>query len=348
MAKKPEDTPTRQLPDGTDVPDTTLIIPGLATPVTISAETQRALTKTHPNRAVVSTIMSKINTQMNKRYGGSGPALQWLVDLPEKTVFSTGIDHLDGLLHGGLAHGSLVHIYGKAQAGRTSLALSIAGQADSVLYIDGERKVTLEWARQFGGHGDYIIAQPACLEEAFELTRYMLNAGTQLVILDSLPSLPALRETDETDYSKNTGMAQTAGFLSRKLPVIKTLLYEKQATLVIINGVRANINAMPFGEQFHTFGGLALPAIADTALLVARKSWIKQTVAKEDRVIGHELVYQVIKCSHAAPQQSGGCPLVFGKGFVPYDQLKDAKKELIDDEVSVQEIADDITGGSRA
>lgn len=319
-------------------------IPGMGA-VTLSTSTTSALAKTHPNKAVINTVMSKINTQMSKRYGGS-VALQWLADLPEKTVFSTGIAHLDSLLNGGLSHGSLVHLYGKAQSGRTSLALSLAGQADSVLYIDGGRKITLEWARQFGGHGDYIIAQPECLEEAFELARYMINAGTQLVILDSLPILPVSRELEETNYLKNTGMAQTAGFLARKLPVLKPLLYEKQATLVIINDLRANTNAMPFGEQYHTFGGLALPSFADTALVVARKSWMKQTIAGEEAVIGHELVYQVIKSGHSAPQQSGGCPLIFNKGFIPYDQLKDVKKELIEESVSVQEIEDDLKGDS--
>lgn len=279
---------------------------------------------TKPSTVTHSQIITQLIAQLNKQLGWT--ALARLTDLPKRQHISTGITHLDGLLNGGYPAGCVLEIFGQKQSGKTSLALSIAGQRDSVLYIDGERKITPEWAQKFGAHGDYVIAQPTCLEEALELTKIFLQAGTNLVVIDSLPSLPSRKEVEEKNFDKNTGMAHTAGLLARKLGVLNNLCHEMGGNLLVVNQLRANTNAMPFGEQYHTFGGLMLPSIASVRISVARKSWLKH---EKLGVFGHELVYLVDKSSVSAPRQGGDIPLVFAQGFVPADQLPAVRSQLL-------------------
>ena len=297
------------------------------------------------------TVLDGLLADLNMKY--KGQVVQWLSDTLDKDRFSTGIDHLDMLLGGGIPKGCIVEIFGLKQSGKTSLALTMAGQCESVLYIDGERKITKAWAELFGAHGEYVIAQPSCLEQALELVRHFIHSGTQLIIIDSLPSLPSRKEQEETNYDKNTGMAHTAGILSRKLGVLNNLCHEMQATLVIVNQLRANVNAPPFGEQYHTFGGLMLPSIAAVRISVARKSWLKDA---RIGVYGQEVAYLIDKSSVSAPRKGGDAPLLFDHGFVDQhahtnilpvlrDKFTTARKQttvITSDDVSVQEVFQEV------
>src|SRR6266550_3537704 len=85
---------------------------------------------------------------INKAYGAG--TIMWIEDVPVLPKVSTGIMHLDDILQGGMEVGGIVIVYGKEKSGKTALALQIAGKEDNgVVYIDGERKMSLAVARRF-------------------------------------------------------------------------------------------------------------------------------------------------------------------------------------------------------
>jgi recombination protein RecA len=262
---------------------------------------------------------------LQKTYGPK--SLFRLGDQPARERVSTGLPELDYQLNGGLLRGSIVEIFGLKGSGKSSLACQIGGKCDRVLYLDGERSLSPDDLNRFHMTPDNtIIGYPGTLEEALEITLHFARCRADMVILDSLPSFPVAKEVDEKDFTKNTGMAHCAGLLSRKLPVLNNACFQSGTILVIVNQQRANVGAMPFAEQYHTFGGLALPSFAETRIAVARKSWLKH---EKLGVLGQELVYLIDKSNHAKPRQGASLPLVFAKGFVSYQELPDIRKELI-------------------
>jgi len=287
---------------------------------------------------------------VNSKYGAG--TLQLLSQMQARRRISTGIDHLDCILGGGLPAGGILEVVGINQSGKTTMALSIAGQAESVLYIDGERKLDFNYAQLFGVCPSYTIAQPYCLEEALELARIFLQAGVKLIVVDSLPSLPPRKEAEGKDFDKVEGMAMTAGILARKLPVLNNLCYKMDANILIVNQYRDNINRpTPWSPPYHTFGGWALRHYALIELVVARTKWEK------DEKLGtwsHRLGYFVNKSWGAPPQRGGDIQLVFGRGWVPHEDVPAVKKSMrkalkekivdadplgVEDRVSDEEIA---------
>lgn len=271
-------------------------------------------------------ILEQLVTAMQKNYGSN--SLRWMDETLERQKISTGIFSLDQRLHGGLPVGSLVQIYGIEQSGKSSLAASIAGHMDTVVYIDADRKMGDERARTFNlTSKNCILALPDTLEEALEVTLAFVKAGVKMVVIDSLPALPSRKELEEKHFDKQTGMAYTAGLLGRKLGLINDAAYSSKTIVLIVNQKRANMNAMPFGKQHHAFGGLMLPSMLSVNIAVAAAR--KLNYEGKDKGLppyGQEIAYLIEKSTVSPPFLGDILPFVFNQGFVSYTDLPEARQ----------------------
>ncbi len=281
--------------------------------------------------------IAAIELVMNDIQGKHGNVIAWMKDVAETEYLSSGIAELDEMLMGGLPKGRITEVFGAKSSGKTPMACQLVSQSGVCLFVDAERKMTGDLATKMHLPENTIRLRPNSLEEAFEDIEKYICLGIDSIVVDSLPALPPLKESDNKDGTKIVGISPTAGFMSRRVPVLLRLLDEKNVTFVVVNQQRANINAPAFGEQYHTFGGLALANYASVRLAVNRMAWLKH---EKLGVYGVEIAMMLDKCNTGAKPRSGlSLPLVYDIGFVPNTELADARKILIAEGKTVKPIA---------
>jgi recombination protein RecA len=276
-------------------------------------------------------LLDKLIQGFRTQYGPR--AAFWLSELPTRERIATGIEQLDRALGGGMPVGCIIEIFGGAGAGKTSIALSIAGNVNGlVVFIDGERKIEADHAKKFGATENFLILRPDYLEQAFDWTEKFLQIGAKLIVLDSLPSLIPKKALDEKNLEKQAGVALTAGFLSQKLGIFIGLCDRLNASLIVINQNRANFNMVnQYVDPYHQFGGHMLPSVASMRLRITRGADLKPEGKTYDPIgiYGQKLNWKISKSSIGPSQQIGEIPFVYSKGFVPHDELLAVKKELL-------------------
>ena len=113
-----------------------------------------------------SAVLARTVCDVNKRYGAG--TLFTLGNAPHLTpsVIHTGLDSLDAALGvGGIPKGKIIEIYGPEAAGKTALALHIAKQASSALFIDADYGLSPEFLADAAG---MRLLHVETLEEALE------------------------------------------------------------------------------------------------------------------------------------------------------------------------------------
>ena len=106
---------------------------------------------------------------------------------------SISIDHAIGI--GGLPCGRVVEIFGPESSGKTTLALSVVGQAQKrggiAAYIDAEHALDAEYARKLGVDIDnMLVSQPDSGEQALEIAEMLVRSNAvDVVVIDSVAAL---------------------------------------------------------------------------------------------------------------------------------------------------------------
>src|SRR5207237_309867 len=125
-------------------------------------------------------LLDQLVSAMQSQYGRA--ALRWMSDTPlTRERITTGIPDLDKVLLGGLPKGSICQISVLKGSGASSLAAHIAAQQETVVYIDADRKMDEARALQLGLTSENcILAYPATLEEAMQMTLAFCKAGVSI------------------------------------------------------------------------------------------------------------------------------------------------------------------------
>src|SRR3990172_867995 len=108
---------------------------------------------------------------------------------------STGIlslDHAIGV--GGFPRGRMTMIVGPEGSGKTSSQFSAIGIAQSIggngAFIDMEAKADHGWARTLGVDTDkWLYARPKTGEQAIDIAITLMEAGIDIVAIDSIPAM---------------------------------------------------------------------------------------------------------------------------------------------------------------
>jgi len=174
-------------------------------------------------------------------------------------------------------NGKIVCLYGPEASGKTSLILQFIREAQKknieVVFLDTERSITQNRARQFGIDFDKMIyASPDTMEECFMMIEdiYKEKADTAtldepiVIIWDSLAATPTNAETNRT--ADQVEIASQAGVLTRNLRRIRGKIKKMNAGVILIQQARANQDR--YGDLFSMPGGYALHHTVDLILRV--------------------------------------------------------------------------------
>lgn len=230
---------------------------------------------------------------------------------------STALD--EALSVGGVPRGRLTEIFGPPAAGKTSLALSIAVQAqranESVAFVDTEHTLNWDYALQLGVDPErFYIAQPDTCEEALEITLGLIQSGrVAVVIIDSIAGLVPRAEVETEVGDPHAGLQ--ARLIGQALRKIAGPLEQSNTALVVTNQLRTKIGVM-FGSRETTCGGNALRFCASIRLDIRSV----QTIKFEGVVVGSEIRAIVRKSRVGPPFRRAEFGLVYGVGLV--DDIK--------------------------
>lgn len=191
-------------------------------------------------------------------------------------VIPTGATELDIALGvGGLPRGRIVEIYGPEGSGKTSLALSVSGQAikagGSAGFVDAEHAINFEHARWLGVDTNYfVVNQPDFGEQALQQAEAMCKSGLfSVVTVDSVASLVPKAELDGDIGDQFMGLQ--ARMMSQALRRLQTVASNTGTTLIFINQLREKIGVMFGCFEYNTRVQLADGTSEKIGKIVNRK-----------------------------------------------------------------------------
>jgi len=203
-------------------------------------------------------------------------------------VISTGSHAIDTALGiGGLPRGRVVEILGSEASGKTTLALSVIGEAQKkglmCAYIDTEQAIERNRTQDIGVNFDGLaISQPSNAEEALDILELMVVSGAfGVVVLDSVAALVPKAEIEGGMSDSTIGLqARLMGKILRKItsPVSKN-----KVLVVFVNQLRQKIGG--YFPMMVTSGGNALKYYASVRIDMRKTGMTKTKIPLSEHKI---------------------------------------------------------------
>ncbi len=266
-------------------------------------------------------------SQIEKDYGKEA-----IVRLGEKKkisveVIPTGILSLDLALGvGGVPRGRVVEIFGPEASGKTTLALSIAAEAQKrdgfAAMIDAEHAFDPVFAEKLGVKiKDLYVSQPDYGEQALEIAETLVRSGAiDVVIIDSVAALVPKAEIEGEMGEAQIGLQ--ARLMSQALRKLTAAISKSKSIVIFINQIRHKIGVM-YGSPETTTGGLALKFYASLRLEIRKSDAIKDG----DEIIGSWVKVKVAKNKVAPPFKEAMYEFYFDSGIDKIGCLLDVAVE---------------------
>lgn len=192
--------------------------------------------------AALKRAMAGVNKSLKK-----ANAIRFLneKDLTSFECLPTGILQLDAACSGrGVKRGTVVELFGPESSGKSLICQKIIAATQRAggmaAYIDQEFAFDPGFAQKLGVNTDELaISQPDCMEDAFEVIDALINAGVDLIVLDSLASLVPKEELEGGVSDAHIGLV--ARGMSQALRRWIAALAKSGGVLLIVNQVRDKI-----------------------------------------------------------------------------------------------------------
>ena len=237
---------------------------------------------------------------------------------------SIAIDAAIGI--GGFPRGRVVEVYGPESSGKTTLALSVIGQAQKrggvAAFIDAEHALDAEYARKLGVDIDnLLVSQPDSGEQALEIAEMLVRSnGVDVVVVDSVAALVPKAELEGEMGDSHVGLQ--ARLMSHAMRKLTAIISKSNTCLVFINQIREKIGVM-FGNPETTTGGRALKFYSSVRIDIRRIASIKDG----EEVTGSRSKVKVVKNKVAAPFRQAEFDIDYGEGISRMGELVDLGAE---------------------
>ncbi len=264
-------------------------------------------------------------TQIDKQYGKGAVMFLGQNKVLDIEFISTGsilIDNAIGIK--GLPRGRIVEVFGPESSGKTTIALQVIAQAQKkggiCAFIDAEHALDSSYARKIGINvDDLLISQPDYGEQALDIAEMLVRSGAvDVIVVDSVAALVPKAELEGDMGDVHMGLQ--ARLMSQALRKLTPIVHKSKTTLIFINQVRQNINAMAFGNKEVTTGGNALKFYSSLRMEVRRIESLK----KGDLNIGNRVAVKIVKNKMAPPFKRAVVDLIFNEGVSKELDLLDA------------------------
>lgn len=251
--------------------------------------------------------------------------------------WSSGIESLDEIIGGGMPCGRVVEIFGPESSGKTSLVYWLMSLHKIGVYIPIEGTYDEARAKSLGVKDKQMIVYRATYgEEALNAVVKFAKAGVPIICIDSVPACQPKDDLDKIEKSAENELriGGVARLFSKMLPTIVRICEETGTTLILINQVRAKMDAMLFGEKDDTPGGRAIKFYSSIRIKVARRAWIEipnknPAISADKEKVGIIMKAKIAKSKVSNPYGEAELPFFFDRGFVSYEDIKPIRAELM-------------------